>query len=264
RSPRRIDSALERCSLMDRRKSLITTLSKGYRQRVGIAQAIVHDPPVIILDEPTVGLDPRQIIEVRELIKGLAGQHTIILSTHILPEVSMTCDRVTIINQGKLVTTNSPESLINDLSQGSGYRIEVAGELAEAEAALGRLPMVQSVTVMAKPGLAPGHVSLAIQTEGETDPGRALAAALVEAGLGLYEMQRTRASMEEVFLKLTMQETAAEPGESGEAEPVESLGSAIAADLPEVSAADDSTGQPETGQPDSTEPAAIATPEGAE
>ena len=97
----KVTSAIERCQLEEKGKVLIRKLSKGYRQRVGIAQAIVHDPPAIILDEPTVGLDPRQIIEVRNLIKSLKGEHTIILSTHILPEVSMTCDRVTIINRGK-------------------------------------------------------------------------------------------------------------------------------------------------------------------
>jgi ABC-2 type transport system ATP-binding protein len=99
--PQKVESAINRCNLAEKRHTLIRKLSKGFRQRVGIAQAIVHDPPVIILDEPTVGLDPRQIIEVRHLIKSLAGSHTIILSTHILPEVSTTCNRIAIINQGK-------------------------------------------------------------------------------------------------------------------------------------------------------------------
>lgn len=107
----RVKAAIERCNLEEKRGVLIRKLSKGFRQRVGIAQAIVHDPPAIILDEPTVGLDPRQIIEVRNLIKSLAGSHTIILSTHILPEVSMTCNRVTIVNRGKVVATNTPEHL---------------------------------------------------------------------------------------------------------------------------------------------------------
>ncbi len=104
----RITDALAKTSLEDKRDELIKRLSRGYKQRVGIAQALVHDPDVIILDEPTVGLDPKQIIEVRHLIKGLAGNHTIILSTHILPEVSMTCDRVVIINQGKIAAVDTP------------------------------------------------------------------------------------------------------------------------------------------------------------
>ena len=104
----KVAAAMERCNLTEKRHVLIRKLSKGYRQRVGIAQAIVHDPPAIILDEPTVGLDPRQIIDVRNLIKSLAGSHTIIISTHILPEVSMTCNRVAIINGGKVVATNTP------------------------------------------------------------------------------------------------------------------------------------------------------------
>lgn len=212
--PKRIDSALKRCSLLDRRKSLITTLSKGYRQRVGIAQAIVHDPPVIILDEPTVGLDPRQIIEVRELIKSLAGQHTIILSTHILPEVSMTCDRVTIINKGRLVTTNSPESLMDELSGGMSYVVEVAGQFDQAKEALQAVKGFQSVSETHKPGLPEGHLNLTIVTEGEADPGRELSAALIQQGLGLFEMKRTRASMEDVFLKLTMQDSGQDAAES--------------------------------------------------
>jgi ABC-2 type transport system ATP-binding protein len=108
---KKVTAAINRCNLEDKRQVIIRKLSKGYRQRVGIAQAIVHDPPAIILDEPTVGLDPRQITEVRNLIKSLAGTHTIILSTHILPEVSMTCSRVAIINRGQIVTTNTPENL---------------------------------------------------------------------------------------------------------------------------------------------------------
>lgn len=106
RAPR-VQWAMERCNLVDKRQVLIRKLSKGFRQRVGIAQAIVHNPAVIILDEPTVGLDPRQIIDVRNLIRSLAGEHTIVLSTHILPEVSVTCDRVTIINRGRVVATNT-------------------------------------------------------------------------------------------------------------------------------------------------------------
>ncbi len=125
----KVKAAIKRCNLEEKAKVIIRKLSKGYRQRVGIAQAIVHDPPAIILDEPTVGLDPRQIIEVRNLIKSLAGTHTIILSTHILPEVSMTCSRVAIINKGKIVATNTPDNLMTQLTGGSGYEIEIGGEV---------------------------------------------------------------------------------------------------------------------------------------
>ena len=121
--PTKVTAAINRCNLEDKRKVIIRKLSKGYRQRVGIAQAIVHDPPAIILDEPTIGLDPRQIIEVRNLIKSLAGTHTIILSTHILPEVSMTCSRVAIINRGQIVATNTPENLMTQLTGGAGTPI---------------------------------------------------------------------------------------------------------------------------------------------
>src|SRR6185369_10697476 len=111
----RVDSAMEKCRVGDVRKTLIGRLSKGYRQRVGLAQAILNDPEVLILDEPTAGLDPKQIIETRDLIKGLGGDHTVILSTHILPEVSMTCGRVVIINKGKVVAEDTPENLTHRL-----------------------------------------------------------------------------------------------------------------------------------------------------
>ncbi|HEV2182431.1 MAG TPA: ABC transporter ATP-binding protein, partial [Candidatus Acidoferrales bacterium] len=121
----RVNAALEMAKITDKRNELIKRLSRGYKQRVGLAQANVHDPDVFILDEPTVGLDPKQIIEVRNLIKGLAGSHTIILSTHILPEVSMTCDRVVIINRGKIVAVDTPENLTLQLKGGARIRVEV-------------------------------------------------------------------------------------------------------------------------------------------
>lgn len=143
----RVNIAMTRCNLLEKRKILIRKLSKGFRQRVGIAQAIVHDPPVIILDEPTVGLDPRQIIDVRNLIKSLAGDHTIILSTHILPEVQMTCDRITIINRGQVVATNSPDELVSQLQGSTHYELDVAGAIAEAVPQIEALEFVETVTV---------------------------------------------------------------------------------------------------------------------
>ncbi|MBD2541485.1 ABC transporter ATP-binding protein, partial [Coleofasciculus sp. FACHB-SPT36] len=152
-----VNSAMERCNLTEKRKVLIHKLSKGFRQRVGIAQAIVHDPPAIILDEPTVGLDPRQIIEVRNLIKSLAGSHTIILSTHILPEVSMTCSRVAIINRGRLVATNSPENLVAQLAGGSGYELEIDGDVEAVQQMLLVLPGVRFVESIPSQELPPNR-----------------------------------------------------------------------------------------------------------
>src|SRR5262245_54872120 len=124
----KIDDAIAKCRIGDVRKTLIGKLSKGYRQRVGLAQAILHNPDVLILDEPTAGLDPKQIIETRELIKGLGGDHTIVLSTHILPEVSMTCGRVVIINRGKVVAEDTPDNLTHRLRGSAVLRVQAAGD----------------------------------------------------------------------------------------------------------------------------------------
>ncbi len=202
-----VTSAIERCQLETKSKVLIRKLSKGYRQRVGIAQAIVHNPPVIILDEPTVGLDPRQIIEVRNLIKSLAGEHTIILSTHILPEVSMTCDRVTIINQGQVVATNTPENLMAQLAGGSGYELEVGGDTTNLESLLMVIPGVSVVEIIPLPEDPTNRSLIKIITTPSSDPGRDIAAVVVGSGLGLYEMKRTAPTLEDVFLDLTTQET---------------------------------------------------------
>lgn len=203
-----VKSAIERCNLQEKSKVLIRKLSKGFRQRVGIAQAIVHDPPVIILDEPTVGLDPRQIIDVRNLIKSLAGSHTIILSTHILPEVSMTCDRVTIINGGKVVVTNTPDSLEASLAGGVGYEVEIDGEASEAVQQLQFLLNVRSVEIAPKVKESDRTV-LKISSEPGTEPGSDIVQVLVNMGIGVYEMRRTRATLEDVFLVTT--ETNLEP-----------------------------------------------------
>lgn len=203
----KVDAAIKRCNLEDRRKVIIRKLSKGYRQRVGIAQAIVHDPPAIILDEPTVGLDPRQIIDVRNLIKSLAGTHTIILSTHILPEVSMTCSRVAIINRGKVVATNTPEKLMTQLTGGSGYELEIEGEAALAKQVLQKVPGVSLVESI------PGHhlpqdnrAYLRVISQPGTEAGKDIATTLISSGFGLHEMRRVSASLEDVFLQLTTEE----------------------------------------------------------
>ncbi|NJR17731.1 MAG: ABC transporter ATP-binding protein [Calothrix sp. CSU_2_0] len=220
----KVKIALEKCNLSDRRHTIIRKLSKGYKQRVGIAQAIVHDPPAIILDEPTVGLDPRQIIDVRNLIKSLAGSHTIILSTHILPEVSMTCDRIAIINKGKVVATNTPETLMSQLTSGSGYELEIGGEANLAKQMLQQLPdvsLVESMPMLAANGMPlPQHrVCLRVMTQPGTEPGSEIAAMLLQADFHLYEMRRVSATLEDVFLQLTTEEKnleSTEPTESTE------------------------------------------------
>ncbi|MEH2255784.1 ABC transporter ATP-binding protein [Nostoc sp.] len=212
--PNKVTAAIERCNLEEKRRVIIRKLSKGYRQRVGIAQAIVHDPPAIILDEPTVGLDPRQIIEVRNLIKSLAGTHTIILSTHILPEVSMTCSRVAIINRGKVVATNTPENLMTQLTGGSGYELEIEGEAALAKQVLQK---VAGVSLIESIPTAGGHqpqenrAYLRVISQPGKEPGRDIATTLVRAGFGLHELRRVNATLEDVFLQLTTEEKNFDP-----------------------------------------------------
>ena len=208
---RQVNAAVKRCNLQEKRHILIRKLSKGFRQRVGIAQAIVHDPPAIILDEPTVGLDPRQIIEVRNLIKSLAGSHTIILSTHILPEVSMTCSRVAIINRGKVVATNTPENLMAQLTGGSGYELEMDGDAAAAQQ-LQLLPGVRLVESIPSVGadrdipLSENRTCVRVISEPGAEPGHDIVKVLVARGVGVYEMRRLRATLEDVFLQLTTEE----------------------------------------------------------
>jgi ABC-2 type transport system ATP-binding protein len=202
---KQVNNAIERCFLEDKRKSLIRKLSKGYRQRVGIAQAIVHDPPVIVLDEPTIGLDPRQMIEVRNLIKSLAGDHTIILSTHILSEVNMISDRVTIISNGTVVATNTPDHLMTELAGGGGYTLDVAGEEVELiKATLNALPDVSSVNIF--PQEQQERFQIKITCHPNTEPGDKIATVVVNSGLHLYEMQRDKPTLEDVFLELTAQD----------------------------------------------------------
>lgn len=205
----RVKSAIERCQLTEKSRTIIRKLSKGYKQRVGIAQAIVHDPPVIILDEPTIGLDPRQIIQVRNLIKSLARQHTIILSTHILPEVSMVCDRVTIINQGKVVATNTPEELREQLSASGGYDLEVEGNASQLQSLLRGIPGVTRVECQSHQShLERTLIHLTLDNNQEL--GTQIAATVINAGFGLYEMRRSRPSLEDVFLQLTTTESISE------------------------------------------------------
>jgi ABC-2 type transport system ATP-binding protein len=209
---KKVLAAMKRCNIEDKRHVIIRKLSKGYRQRVGIAQAIVHDPPAIILDEPTVGLDPRQIIEVRNLIKSLAGTHTIILSTHILPEVSMTCSRVAIINRGKVVATNTPENLMTQLTGGAGYELEIEGEAALAKQVLQNVAGVSLVesfptaAIHSHQPLSKNRAYLRVISQPGKEPGKDIVTTLVRTGFGLHEMRRVNATLEDVFLQLTTEE----------------------------------------------------------
>lgn len=213
--PAKVNSAIERCQLTDQKKIHIHKLSKGYRQRVGIAQAIVHDPPAIILDEPTVGLDPAQLIEVRELIKSLAGDRTILLSTHLLSEVSMTCNRVVMINQGHLVATDTPDNLMAQMSGNGGYAIEIEGNPTEIKPLLEVVPGVINVEIE-KSGDRP-FASLIVTVAPNHEPGRDLASIIVSTGAGLYEMRRIRPTLEDVFLKLMQAEAELSPNPEAEA-----------------------------------------------
>jgi ABC-2 type transport system ATP-binding protein len=200
---RAAERAIEACGLGERRQTLIGRLSKGYRQRVGLAQAIIHDPEVLILDEPTIGLDPRQIIEVRNLIKSLAGDHTVILSTHILPEVSEVCEQVMIINKGRIVAEDTPERLTNRLRGSQQLYLLLARPAAETPAALAGVAGVLSVTEA-------GHGGYEIETTLEADPRAELAELVVSRGWGLLELRPVGMSLEEIFLTLTTEEPGAE------------------------------------------------------
>ncbi len=200
-----VDGALSKTGTANVSNRVIKTLSKGYKQRVGLAQALVHNPAVLILDEPTVGLDPKQIIEVRELIKGLAGDHTIILSTHILPEVSMTCERVVIIDKGKVVAEDSPDNLTKKLSGAMRFRVTVNAPQDKVKEKITSLPGVKKVTqanVQSDPKLS--TVLVEGQSKEEIRP--ALAKSIVENGWDLYELTPEGMSLEDVFLHLITKE----------------------------------------------------------
>ena len=201
----RVGDAIEKCRVGDVRDKLIAKLSKGYRQRVGLAQAILHNPDVLILDEPTAGLDPKQIIETRELIRGLAGSHTVILSTHILPEVSMTCGRVVIINKGRVVAEDTPDNLTRRLKGAGTIRVEARGDAASVLEAVAAVPGV----LAAHPrGGHDGAVIVDVEAEAGRDVRAELAWAVVTKGHALLGLQQMGMSLEEIFLHLTTTDTA--------------------------------------------------------
>ncbi len=197
----RVEDAMAKTNLTERRRELIKRLSRGYKQRVGIAQALVHDPDVIILDEPTVGLDPKQIIEVRNLIKSLAGNHTIILSTHILPEVSMTCDRVVIINKGRVAAVDTPQNLTSQLKGGLRVRVEARAPEADLKGLLINMPGVKGVQIEGAHN--DGHMVAMVEGTQGKDIRSEIAAGIVGKGWPLYELRGVSMSLEDIFLQLT-------------------------------------------------------------
>jgi ABC-2 type transport system ATP-binding protein len=197
-----VDRAVDLCGLGEVAHRVIGHLSKGFRQRVGLAQAILHQPDVLVLDEPTVGLDPKQIIEIRQVIKGLGGEQTVILSTHILPEVTMTCSRVVIINEGQVVAQDSIENLTEGMGRWQSVRVRVARDLEGTKARLQAIPGVHEATLESER-------TWLVRIEGGDDVRARLAEELVAGGAGLVEMSRQAASLEEVFLKLVTEESAA-------------------------------------------------------
>ncbi len=198
---RRVDEVMARTWVSDMANRACGKLSKGYKQRVGLAQALVHNPEVLVLDEPTAGLDPKQIIETRRLIKELAGDHTIILSTHILPEVSQTCQRVVIINRGRVVAVDTPDNLTRRLRGSETMYVQVdEARAGDARTAIERVPGVVRVAA----GDAPG--AFEIESEAGRDVRRELARAVVQSGVDLLELRPLRMSLEDIFLSLTTEE----------------------------------------------------------
>jgi ABC-2 type transport system ATP-binding protein len=196
-----------RVNVTDVKDRIIQKLSKGYKQRVGLAQALLNDPPVLILDEPTIGLDPKQIHEVRELIKELGGSHTVVLSTHILPEVEQTCTRVIIIDRGKIVAVDTPQNLRQQTQGAARISVEVEGPAPEVASALRSVAGVADVRIIAE---LDGRSRFEIGSEIRQDVRRDLAKTIVNKGWGLLELQSATMSLEDIFIKLTTaEETAA-------------------------------------------------------
>jgi ABC-2 type transport system ATP-binding protein len=207
----RVDAVMKKTWIADMAGRHCAKLSKGYKQRVGLAQALIHDPEVLVLDEPTAGLDPKQIIEVRQLIRELAGTHTIVLSTHILPEVAQTCQKVVIINKGRVVATDTPDALTERLRGAVTMFVQAQGPAADMQRAL------QSIGGVTRVNLAATHGDVGtfdVDTEKGSDVRRELASAIVRGGWGLLELRPMRMSLEDIFLSLTTEETTSDAADA--------------------------------------------------
>jgi ABC-2 type transport system ATP-binding protein len=200
---RRISEVIDICRLGEYRSSLIGKLSKGFRQRVGIAQAVLHEPEVLIMDEPTIGIDPIQVVETRNLIKSFGGEHTIILSTHILPEVSMVCERVIIIHEGQVVAMDRPDNLSERLRGTERIEADIRGPSAQVMSALRDIPGVQEVTRTDREDVGIYN----IETSSGADLREQISNLVHDRGWGLLRLQPIQMSLEEIFLRLTATES---------------------------------------------------------
>ena len=199
-----IADIMEIVKIGDVRNRLINNLSKGYKQRVGLAQSLIGNPEVLILDEPTVGLDPMQIIEIRRLIKALGKEHTIILSSHILPEVSAVCDRLVIINKGKIAAVDTPENLAKGFSTSSKFLIRIEGPQDSVEVILGNIPGVKSIEIKS---LTENNIwDYIVETEENAEVKRPLFFELAKNGYPIFELKSLGLTLEEIFLQVTTKE----------------------------------------------------------
>jgi ABC-2 type transport system ATP-binding protein len=203
RSRQRVDTVMEQCSLTDVARRIIGQLSKGYRQRVGLADALVHEPELIILDEPTIGLDPNQIRAVRQLIKSLALTHTVLISTHILPEAEMTCNRMVIMFEGKILAADTPENLQQLMSSNSQVLAEIAAPLAELQKSWAEMPEIEHFDVSAAEG---EYFRCALTPRNGLDLRPRIFALARERGWTLRELTRNRHSLEDIYVRVTRPE----------------------------------------------------------
>ncbi len=200
---KKIDQCLDMTGIRDVQKQITGTLSKGYRQRVGLADTLIHDPKILILDEPTIGLDPNQIMQIRKVIKGLGEKHTVLLSTHILPEVEMVCDRIMIIDKGKIVAMDTPANLMKQLKTSSNVVLEIKGDGERIKSSLSGIDGVRSVTWKEKGDANEFYV----EGSGEEDIREDIFKCIVKDNYILREMKRQTVTLEEIFHQITTRET---------------------------------------------------------
>ncbi len=204
-----IKEAIGRCNLDSVANQLIRTISRGYKQRVGLAQAIVNNPPVLILDEPTVGLDPAQIKDIRELIKSFGGKSTVILSTHILPEVSLTCERVAILNHGKIIVVDTPDNLVHRV-QADNILVVSIGDVPDPEAAKSALSEIEGVKSVEEVNQADGSVTFEVHSASDVELNRRVSSLVISKGWSLDALEAKKASLEDIFINLVTHEDEAE------------------------------------------------------